>query len=230
MKKPESSEATGKTLRKSLGGILVEQRFITDEQLDDALKLQQMQGGKLSDILLNQGLIRPEDLAQVISLQLNYPLIDLKRHMVHPDALRLVPEDMARKHTLIPLDVVGDSLIVVMAEPEDIQTIKDLKAQTEMRIEVAVGIPADIEWAINLNYRSSEKIEKRVSKSKTVVLEEPEICTELNATTPLAESMDLIIEQAVRDRASDIHLEPQGKGCGSVTALTAFCTTCIRCP
>ena len=111
MKKPESSESSGKTLRKSLGGILVEQRFITDEQLDDALKLQQMQGGKLSDILLNQGLIRPEDLAQVISLQLNYPLIDLKRHMVHPDALRLVPEDMARKHTLIPLDVVGDWIV-----------------------------------------------------------------------------------------------------------------------
>ena len=85
--------------------------------------------------------------------------------MVHPDALRLIPEDIARKHTLIPLDVIGDSLVVVMAEPEDIQTIEDLKAQTEMRIEVAVGIPADIEWAIDLNYRSGEKIEKQVSKS-----------------------------------------------------------------
>jgi len=211
MKKPDSSESTRKSLRKSLGGILVEQRFITEEQLDDALKLQQMQGGKLSDILLNQGLVKREALAQVMSLQLNYPLIDLKRHMVHPDALRLVPEDMARKHTLIPLDIVGDSLIVVMAEPENIQTIKDLKAQTEMRIEVAVGIPADIEWAINLNYRSGEKIEKQVNKSKSVVLEETEISTELNATTPLAESLELIIEQAVRDRASDIHLEPQDK-------------------
>ena len=127
MKARESVEVTGKTPRKSLGEMLVEQKFITGEQLDDALKLQQVQGGRLGDILVKQGLVKAEELAQVISIQLNVPLIDLKRHMVHPDALRLIPEDMARKHTLIPLDVIGDSLVVVMADPEDIQTIKDLE-------------------------------------------------------------------------------------------------------
>lgn len=210
MKRREYVGVTGKTQRKSLGEMLVEQKFITGEQLGDVLKLQQEQGGRLGDILVNQGLITAEELAQVISLQLNYPLIDLKRHMVHPDALRLIPEDIARKHTLIPLDVIGDSLVVVMAEPEDIQTIEDLKAQSEMRIEVAVGIPADIEWAIDLNYRSGDEIERQVSKStSTIVTEEAEVSSELSATTPIAESLDLLIEQAVRDRASDVHLEPQ---------------------
>jgi len=210
MKRRESEGVTSQTQRKSLGEMLVEQKFITHEQLGDVLKLQQEQGGRLGDILVEQGLITAEELAQVISIQLNYPLIDLKRHMVHPDALRLIPEDMARKHTLIPLDVIGDSLVVVMAEPEDIQTVEDLKAQSEMRIEVAVGIPTDIEWAIDLNYRSGDEIERQVSKStSTLVAEEAEFSSELSATTPIAESLDLLIEQAVRDRASDVHLEPQ---------------------
>jgi type II secretory ATPase GspE/PulE/Tfp pilus assembly ATPase PilB-like protein len=209
MKRLDSRGVTSKLQRKSLGEILVEQRFITAEQMEEALQLQQSQGGKLGDILVNRGLLKAEELAQAISIQLNYPLIDLKRHMVHPDALRLIPEDIARKHTLIPLDVIGDSLVVVMASPEDIQTIEDLKVQTEMRIEVAIGIPADIEWAIGLNYRSGEKIEKRVSKSKFAIIDETEARSELNATTPIAESLDLLIEQAIRDRASDVHFEPQ---------------------
>jgi general secretion pathway protein E len=211
MKRRDSAGFISQTQRRSLGEMLVEQKFITGEQLEDALRVQHEHGGRLGDILVNQGLITAEELVQVISIQLNFPLIDLKRHMVHPDALRLIPEDIARKHTLIPLDVIGDSLVVVMAEPEDIQTIEDLKVQSEMKIEVAVGIPADIEWAIDLYYRSGDKIEKQVSKSIPALPEESVVSSELNATTPIAESLDLLIEQAIRDRASDIHLEPQEK-------------------
>jgi general secretion pathway protein E len=209
MKRQESMTLAAKIPRKSLGEILVAQRFITEEQLAEALERQQSQGGRLGSLLMNQGQLKAEELAQALSLQLNFPLIDLKRHMVHPDALRLIPEDIARKHALIPLDVIGDSLVVVMADAEDIQTIEELKVQTGMRIEVAVGIPADIEWAIDLNYRSGEKIEKQVSKSASALPAEAEAGSDLNATTPIAESLDLLIEQAIRDRASDIHFEPQ---------------------
>jgi len=209
MKRHEMVRVTSKTQRKSLGEMLVEQKFITGEQLDDALNLQQMQGGRLGDILVNQGLVTAEELAQVLSIQLNFPLIDLKRHMVQPDALRLIPEDMARKYTLIPLSVIGDSLVVVMADPEDLYTVEDLKAQSGMRVEVALGIPTDIEWAIDLNYRSGDEIERQVSKSTSPVLGEAETNSELIARTPITESLDLLIEQAVRDRASDVHLEPQ---------------------
>ncbi len=94
--------------RKSLGEMLVEENLITTEQLENALELQRRQGGKLSEILTSQGLVKAEDLATVLSVQLNVPLIDLKRHMIQPNALRLIPEDMARKHILIPLDGVDD--------------------------------------------------------------------------------------------------------------------------
>ena len=199
-----------KTTRKSLGELLVRENLITAEQLVNALELQRRQGGKLSEILVNQGLVKAEELAAVLSVQLNVPLIDLKRHKVQPNALRLVPEDIARKHTLIPLDIVDDSLVVVMADPEDIRAIEDIKTRSRMRVEVALGIPSDIERAIDLNYRSRvEEIEKQVSQFAPPVEEETRITLEPIARTPIAQSLDLLIVQAVRDRASDIHLEPQ---------------------
>ena len=200
---------TDRATRKSLGEMLIEENLITAEQLEKALELQRGQGGKLSELLVNQGLVKAEELAAVLSVQLNVPLIDLKRHQVQPDALRLIPEDMARKHTLIPLDVVSDSLIVVMADPEDIRTIEDIKAQSRMRVEVALGIPSDIEQAISLNYRSSGEIDKQVSQFAPPVKEAAEVTSELIARTPIAQSLDLLIAQAVQDRASDVHLEPQ---------------------
>jgi general secretion pathway protein E len=201
--------AATKTTRKSLGEMLLEQHLVTAEQLSNALELQRRQGGKLGEILVKQGLLKAEELAAVMSVGLHVPLIDLKRHMVQPNALKLIPEDMARKHTLIPLDVVGDSLVVVMADPEDIRTIEDIKAQAKMRIEVALGIPSDIERAIDLNYRSSGEIQKQVSQFAPPPVAEDKVTSELIARTPIAQTLDLLITQAVRDRASDVHIEPR---------------------
>ena len=209
MNKDNGEILVDRAIRKSLDEMLVEENLITTEQLESALELQRRQGGKLSEVLINQGLVKAEDLAAVLSVQLNVPLIDLKRHMVQPNALRLIPEDTARKHTLIPLDIVGDSLVVVMADPGDIRTIEDIKAQSRMRVEVALGIPSDIEQAINLNYRSSGEIDKQVSQFAPPVKEAAEVTSELIARTPIAQSLDLLIAQAVQDRASDVHLEPQ---------------------
>lgn len=206
--KPESiTESLG--FRKSLGELLVEEKLITPEQLETALRMQQRQGGTLREILHMSGMVKPEELAAVLSLQLNVPLIDLQRHKVQPEALRLVPESIARKHTLIPLDVVGDSLVVVMADPQDIQAIEDIKAQAKMRVEVALGVPNDIERAIDLNYRAIAEIEKQVHELTPRVIEERIVTPEFVAKTPIAQTINLIITQAVRDRASDIHIEPQ---------------------
>ncbi len=214
MNKHESAGIASKIKRKSLGEILVEQNIITLKQLDDVLDKQQVHGGKLGEILINERLIKAEELASILSIQLNIPLVDLKRQTVQPEALRLIPEDMCRNHTLIPLDIIGDSLVVVMSDPEDIRTFKDIEAQSGMKVEVALGISSDIERAIDLNYKPSYEIEKKVGRFTPSVLlkqilEETRLSSEFIAKTPIAQSLDLIIQQAVRDRASDIHIEPQ---------------------
>lgn len=194
--------------RESLGEILVKEDLITPQQLENALKRQQEQGGKLSGILLSQGLLSAGQLATLLSVQLNMPLIDLRRHVIQADALRLIPEELARKHTLIPMDIINDALVVVMADPEDIRAIDDVKAQAGMRVEVALGIPADIERAIDLNYRSSAEIKKQMDQLDPIVKEAGDV-TALASRTPIAETLDLLIAQAVKNRASDIHIEPQ---------------------
>ncbi|MFC1967500.1 GspE/PulE family protein [Chloroflexota bacterium] len=202
-------ESSKKGSRNDLGTMLVSESMITPEQLDSALEMQHRQGGKLSDILVSQGSIKPEDLAPMLSIQLNVPLIDLRRHGVQPDALRLIPEDMAKKHTLIPLDIVGDSLIVVMADPEDIHAIEDIKARSKMKVEVALGIAADIEQAISSNYRSFSQIESQISQLSASSGEEAAVIPKITAKTPIVQTVDLLIAQAALDRASDIHIEPQ---------------------
>ncbi|MFC1914155.1 GspE/PulE family protein [Chloroflexota bacterium] len=214
MKEHESAGIAHKIKRKSLGEILVEQNIITSKQLNDVLNKQRVHGGKLGEILISKGLVKAEELASILSIQLNIPLVDLKRQAIQPEALQLIPEDMARNHTLIPLAIIGDSLSVIMADPDDIRTIKDLEAQSRMRVEVALGIPSDIERAIDLNYRPSYEIEKKVGRFTPYVLleqilEDTRLSSEFVAKTPVAESLDLIIQQAVRDRASDIHIEPR---------------------
>jgi type II secretory ATPase GspE/PulE/Tfp pilus assembly ATPase PilB-like protein len=198
-----------KSPKKRLGEMLIEEGLITSSQLEKAVAQQKLQGGTLNEILLRQGAVKAEQLATILSIKLNLPLIDLKRHVIQPQALRLIPEEMARKYTLIPMDIVNDSLMVVMADPEDVRTIEDIKAQAKMRIEVALGIPSDIERAINLNYRSSGAIEQQVKQFTPAATDKTEEMGSFDASSPVTETLNLMVTQAIKDRASDVHIEPQ---------------------
>jgi type II secretory ATPase GspE/PulE/Tfp pilus assembly ATPase PilB-like protein len=193
----------------TLGEMLVEEELISEDQFVNALDQQRRDGGTVEDILLSQGIITAQELAVMRSIQFNVPLIDLNRHVVQPQAIGLVPQELARHHTLIPIDIVNDSLVVVMADPENISAIEDIKATSKMSVEVTLGIAEDIVKAIDLNYRSGSEIEKQISQFVPPTASEAEVTSELIARTPVAQMLDLIMGQAVRDRASDIHLEPQ---------------------
>jgi type II secretory ATPase GspE/PulE/Tfp pilus assembly ATPase PilB-like protein len=194
--------------RKGLGEMLVEAGMITSEQLDKALELEHKGGHKLRDILVEEAFVTPEDIAMVISLRMNVPFIDLKFHSVQQNALKLVSEQTARKHTLIPLDVVGDSLIVVMADPGDLRALEDVNAQAKMRVQPAVGIRDEIREAIDLNYKVGEEIERQMQEFAPPA-EDVEAAEEIIAKTPIVRTVDLLVTQAVKERASDIHIEPQ---------------------
>ena len=197
---------------KRLGEMLIGAGLLTPEQVDAALKEARSQNIKLGELLVKDGFVTQQDIAMVLSLQLNTPIIDLKRDRVNPDALKYVPEDYARRHVLIPLEVTNDSLVVVMADPVDIQVIEELKTRSRRSIQPAVATPDDINEAININYRVSTEIEKEIGKVTRAEEEEEEeirLSPNIVAETPIVRTVDLLIAQAVRDRASDIHLEPQ---------------------
>lgn len=208
------TEAQGSTTEtKSLGEMLIEAKLITRTQLEHAEELQRSQNRRLGDVLVDQGFVSPEDLTAILSIQMNLPFIDLKRHTIQPEALKLVPERIARKHNIIPLDTVDDALIVVMSDPGDIQAINDIIAQSGKTVRPAIGIPGDIREALDLSYKATGEIEKAISLLLPTLAKSEKAGLEISAAliegTPIVRAANLLITQAIRERASDIHLEPQ---------------------
>jgi len=199
--------------RTRLGEILVRTKAVTQEQLEMALELQKERGGRLGEILVQLGIITPAEVAAALSVQLNVPIIDLKAHPVTPEVLRLIPEETARKHTLIPLAILDGHLVVVMTDPGDIRALEELEAQARMRVKPAVAARPDILEAINLHYKAQEEIRKQVEQMRPPAPPRAEVedrvTSNLIAAAPAVRAIDLLVSQAVKDRASDIHIELQ---------------------
>jgi len=202
-----------RTSPEELGRMLVEAKLITEEQLQHAKEMQAKNGDKIERILLQERLISLQQLALFTSLQLGVPFVNLKKEGVRPEAVALVPEVIARKYGVIPIDTLDGTLVVAMEDPRDIQAIEDLAALTRRRIEPVLSTSQDIQEMIDLNYRVGGEIEEQLSQIPTryqrVRAAEARVSAEAIAQAPVVRAIDLLIKQAVRDRASDIHIEPQ---------------------
>jgi general secretion pathway protein E len=134
----------------------------------------------------------------------------LRKHLIQPEALQLIPEAMAWKYNIIPLAMYGNTLRVAMANPSDIFALEALATQTQMRIEPELAKAEEIQEAIDFNYKAYDEINRQISSisaSSGAVSEQVRLNTETDA--PVAQALTLIIEEAVKARASDIHLQPE---------------------
>lgn len=196
--------------RRDLHEALLDANLITPEQLEAAREGRQ-EGQSIVDALVAQGSITPRDVAMALSLQLNLPLIDLKRHTVQPQALDLVPQETAQRYNVVPLDIIDGELIVVMENPLDIQALEDVSICAGMRVRPAVGTRGDIQEAHLLYYRARDEIEReleQIAPEPTPTVEAPRLTAEIVAQSPVARVVELLINQAIRDRASDVHISP----------------------
>ena len=204
------NRATNHFSKESLDEILVRTGMITTEQMQNVWQIAHRDTKTVEQVLIEERLITSRDLATALSIQLRVPLIDLKRHKVHPEALRLVPEQLARKYNVLPLDIIGDCLIIAMENTTDIKAIDDIAAATKMRIEPTMALPDEIRQEIDHHYTVSDKIKGEITTPKPPAMEEEaEVLIPTEAEAPVLRNLDLLIQQAVRSRASDIHIEPQ---------------------
>jgi general secretion pathway protein E len=205
-------EATKKDLsEESLGDVLVRTGIVTAEQIQDISQIARQNDKKVEEVLVEEGLITSRDLVRALSIQLRVPLIDLKRHSISPEVLKLVPEEMAIKHNVLPLDVIGESLALVMGDTMDVETIDNIAAATGMRIEPMMGFPDEIREAIGRNYGVGREPEEEITVLEPSPEEEevePEQLLSEEAQAPAMRALNRLILQAVRSRASDIHIEP----------------------
>jgi general secretion pathway protein E len=134
----------------------------------------------------------------------------LLRQMPQPEALQLIPEAIARKYSAIPLTISGKTMEVAIADPTDIFALEALAAQSRMRIKPIAATAQEVRDAIDFNYKGFTEIEKQVSNIDIPAEETDErLAIRVTTDTPLVQALNLIVDEAVKARASDIHIEPE---------------------
>lgn len=195
-----------------LGNILIDAGYISKEQLDYALGLQKKRKERLDKILIDEGVVSEIKIAESLGSRLGIPYVMLERCGIDEKITDLVPDTLAKKYNIMPYKKRGDTLFVAMDDPRNLLAIDELKFITGMNIQPAVAVQKDIDRAIEIYYGKSyaekviEDFEKEyVSKDATAL--EMDIMEQIN-NAPIVKLVNLIIEQAVANRASDIHIEP----------------------
>jgi general secretion pathway protein E len=197
--------------------MLTEAGLLSEHDAEQAAQEAAAAGRKLGDYVVERGLVTADALAMTLSLQFGIRFLDLLRVQIQPEALRLIPAEFCREHVLIPVETDGRSVLVVMADPGNMQVTEELRSMTGLDVRPAVGIPDEIRRAINQRYRVSSEIEREVGRAMPtdtapLVQQEHQNLDLQLSQAPIVRTAELLLAQAVRDRASDIHLEPEEDG------------------
>jgi type IV pilus assembly protein PilB len=195
-----------------LGEILLYAGKITKDQLDEAMRDQRKSQLKLGEIIVDKGWLKPEEIVEALEQQLGFPIVDLTKYEINPNVATLIPESIVRKYKLIAIDRKENRLIVAMVDPLNFFAIDDVKLYTKMDVTPCLATSMDLERVIEKYYTNvlTQKALDEFSDSFAPI--EDEIDTEQEmlevATAPIVKLINSIIEQAMRSKASDIHIEP----------------------
>jgi len=210
------------------GDFLVRLGILTADQLKRALPEQKQRGERLEQTLIRLKYASEEKIMQCLADYFSLPFIDLNNYLIDEKVIEIIPEEMARRHMLVPLFAIGNTITVAMSNPLNIFALDAVKNRTKTDVEVVISTEEKIQKAIDKHYGatvaglgstiqqlakmegsspSAEPIEYRKSYNLAGKEARPGQLEEASAT----QMFDGIMIQAIRDRASDIHLEPEEK-------------------
>ncbi len=200
---------------KRFGELFVESGMVTQRQLDDALRLQKLGtiDNKIGEILLEQGLVSQQQLGEVMEFYYDLPYIDLKRVTISPEMAYQIPISFARRNKVVPVKIEGGKLFVAMEDPYNILAIEDVNMVAKMEIFPLVARESSIMDAIEDlygNVHAEKAIEdfKRESNLYDAVADIQSVSDGDVGSAPIVRLINSILEQAIKDGASDIHIEP----------------------
>ncbi len=208
-----------------LGDILVKDSLISADQLKQALDYQKKNGGRLGTCLVKMGLVSDDDITAVLSRQYGVPSINLKFYEVDPTVIKLVPQETAIRYQIVPLSRVGSTLTIAMTDPTNVFAMDDIKFMTGFNVEPVVASETAIGEAIHKFYGDVDSVEEldKVMKDLTgedadaleLASEEAEMdlasLERAAEEAPIIKLCNLILTDAVKRGASDIHVEPYEK-------------------
>ncbi|MCG2713553.1 MAG: GspE/PulE family protein [Candidatus Omnitrophica bacterium] len=212
------------SLKENIIDILLKSKHITKEQLDRALDLQKEKGIPLRRVLVEKGIITEDALLSLFSEQLYMPALRLAKYKFDQEVINLIPERMAKLYNIIPLSRIGSTLTVSISDPLNIFALDDLKNFTGCNIDIVLSPEDEIAHAIETQYRKDTKdmqniLEESILGQDTNVTknlgliksDEIELSNTMQESekAPIVQLVDIVLAQALKRRASDIHIEPE---------------------
>ena len=200
-----------------LGDVLVQNGVITEEDLQRGLERQKGSGRKLGETLVDEGITTEENIARALSKQFHYDMVDLQNTEIPQEILDLVPANVLKKHRAIPFEYSPDNmnvLRVAMSDPMDIGAMDDINIITNLQVEPVVATMGSVMLAIDRYYGQAEvnsALEEYTREKESQVIEQEDMYSEDVNNSPIVQLVKGMIDQAVRQRASDIHIEPMEK-------------------
>ncbi|MEE8359790.1 MAG: ATPase, T2SS/T4P/T4SS family [Candidatus Omnitrophota bacterium] len=208
------------SIRDRINNALIKKGLISQQDLDKAVAMQRDKGGKLSDILVAEGLVNKKTLMSLLSQELGIPTINLSRYKIDPEVLKMIPKKMAKHYKILPISKMGVVLTVAMADPLNVFAMDDIKIFTGYKIGPVVTTDKDIEEAIEQYYsedthQAVEKIiedieEERIQMVEDSASEDADTATLLRLTedAPVVKITNMLLNEGIKLKASDILIEP----------------------
>lgn len=193
---------------KQLGDILLEGGLVTREQLGEAMAEQQRVHRSLGRVLVDLGMVTEAQLVASLAQQIGLPFVDLTEFQIDPSASSLVPDAVARRHNALPIGYDEGRLIVAMADPANVFALDDIRSLTGMECKPVVATKADVINAINRMNRMDADMDELTMSLDNDADDELSSVKEIVEDAPIVKFVNLLITQAIQDRASDIHIEP----------------------
>jgi type IV pilus assembly protein PilB len=196
---------------KDLADVLLEEGLITADQLDQATAEQERLGRTLGRVLIDLGMVKETDLVAALARQVGLDYVDLTDQHIDPTAASMVSEQVARRYRAMPIGIEDGRLIVAMSDPSNVFALDDIRTITGMDVKPVVATAGDIEAAIRRYGQFEQSVEDISAEASSQAddglkdLDEVEAAVE---DAPIVRLVNLLITQAVADRASDIHIEP----------------------
>jgi type IV pilus assembly protein PilB len=195
---------------KQLGDILLEGGHVTREQLEHAVQEQRRLGRSLGRVLVDLGVLSESQLVAALATQIGMRFVDLSDHPVDGSAVSRVPDAVCRRHTALPIGYEDGKLVVAMADPANVFAIDDIRAATGLEVLAVVATKADVTAAINRYHRGEAELDDLAGEMTFGQEEQDDLSNvkEIVEDAPIVKFVNLLITQAIQDRASDIHIEP----------------------
>ena len=199
---------------KQLGDILLESGLVTQQQLTEAYDEHQRAGRALGRVLVERGFLTESQLVAALAEQIGLRFIDLSDYPVDGAALARVPAALCRRYNALPVAFEDGKLVVAMSDPANVFAIDDIRSLTGLEVKPAVATKADVTNAINRYHRSDGDLDDLSMAVVDAADSEEEDLSKVSQVVedaPIVKFVNLLITQAIQDRASDIHIEPTEK-------------------